>query len=267
MSIDHRFTIKKLQKLPGFFTVLSPLTRMTYVACDPETFDDQVYIFATEALCKDFVQGLSQRQIPAAPLNIPQPQMNGFLTSLYALDVNMAVFCDDAGEVRLPVEELAIKPDMEKAAASKIPIMNPQLTLTMIYFLQELRRPVKHDLPRLHELEDEMIANLVRSTLILGIETVHEDKNPDPEKVDVKNVRIPFIKSKEGDIYQPIYSDFTEFRKYAGPKALKMRMSSLSIKQLPQFLLKDSKGYVLNPAGVNLVLTVKQLERIIKDRT
>ncbi len=46
-----------------------------------------------------------------------------------------------------------------------------------------------------------------------------------------------------------------------------MRMSSLSIKQLPQFLLKDSKGYVLNPAGVNLVLTVKQLERIIKDRT
>ncbi len=112
-----------------------------------------------------------------------------------------------------------------------------------------------------------MIANLVRSTLILGIETVHEDKNPDPEKVDVKNVRIPFIKSKEGDIYQPIYSDFTEFRKYAGPKALKMRMSSLSIKQLPQFLLKDSKGYVLNPAGVNLVLTVKQLERIIKDRT
>ena len=39
---------------------------MPYVACDPETFDDQVYIFATEALCKDFVQGLSQRQIPAA---------------------------------------------------------------------------------------------------------------------------------------------------------------------------------------------------------
>ena len=266
MPIDNRFTIKKIQKLQGFFTAFSPLTRMPYVACDPETFDDQVYIFTTEALCGDFAKTLGEQQIPATPLNIPQPQMNGFLASLYSLDVNMVVFLDDAGEARIPVEELAKGPDMEKVAASKIPIMNPQLTLTMIYFLQELRRPVKHDLPHLHELEDEMIANLVKAPLILALETVDDEKGTAPEKVDQKNIRIPFIKSKEGDIYQPIYSDFTEFRKYAGPKAMKMRMSNLSIKQLPQFLIKDSKGFVLNPAGVNLVLTTKQLERILKDR-
>lgn len=266
MPIDNRFTIKKIQRSPGFFTAFSSLTRMPYVACDPETFDDQVYIFATEELCKDFTKTLGEQQTPAAPLHIPQPQMNGFFVSLYALDVDTVVFRDDAGEVRLSVEELAKKPDMEKVAASQIPIMNPQLTLTMIYFLQELRRPAKHDLSRLHELEEEMIANLVKAPLILGLETVNDEQNTDPEKVDRKNIRVPFIKSKDGDIYQPIYSDFTEFRKYAGPKALKMRISKLSVKQLPQFLIKDSKGFVLNPAGVNLVLTTKQLERILKDR-
>ena len=46
MTIDHKFAIKKLQKLDGFFTAFSPLTRMPYIHCDEETFDDQVYLFS-----------------------------------------------------------------------------------------------------------------------------------------------------------------------------------------------------------------------------
>lgn len=265
MSIDNKFTVKKLWKLDGFYTVFSPLTRMPYVACDQETFDDQVYVFASEESCKEYVKTLNDQQIPAAALKVPQPQMKGFLGSLYSLDVNMVVFQDDAGTAALAVEDLAGRPDMEKIKASKIPLMNPQLSLTMVYFLQELRRPVKHDVAHLKELEDEMVANLVKSSFILGIETVNDEENTDPIKVNMKNIRIPFMKSKEGDIFQPIYSDFSEFRKYTGPNAQKMRMSNLVFKQLPQFLLKDSKGFVLNPAGVNLVLTVDQLKRILND--
>lgn len=265
MSIDNKFAVKKLQKLDGFYTVFSPLTRMPYVACDEETFDDQIYVFSSEASCKEFVKTLNEQQIPAALLKIPQPQAAGFLTSLYSLDVNMVIFHDDAGDCGLAVDELVKKPDMETIRSAKIPIMNPQLTLTMIYFVQELRRPIKQNMARLHELEEEMVANLVKAHFILGIETVNDEENTDPEKVNLKNIRIPFMKSKDGDIFQPIYSDFSEFRKYAGPKAKSMRMSNLTLKQLPQFLIKDSKGFVVNPAGVNLVLTVDQLKRILKD--
>ena len=52
MTIDHKFAIKKLQKLDGFFTAFSPLTRMPYIHCDEETFDDQVYLFSSEEMCK-----------------------------------------------------------------------------------------------------------------------------------------------------------------------------------------------------------------------
>ena len=176
MSIDNKFAVKKLQKLDGFFTVFSPLTRMPYVACDEETFDDQVYVFAAEEPCKEFVKTLNDQKIPTTALKIPQPQMRGFLGSLYSLDVNMVVFQDDAGECAIATEELAKAPDMEKLKSSQIPIMNPQLTLTMIYFLQELRRPIKHDVARLRELEDEMVANLIKATFILGIETVNNHK-------------------------------------------------------------------------------------------
>lgn len=264
MAIDNKFAIKKLQKLDGFFTVFSPLTRMPYIHCDEETFDDQVYLFSTEDTCKDFVKELGGRQVPAVLMKIQQPQMKGFLNSLYALNVNMVVFRDDAGTNRIEIEDLAARPDMEKLAKERIPIINPQLTLTIIYFLQELRRPIKHDMEHLRELEEEMIANLVKSSFILAIETAQEEDSNEPVKVNLKNIKIPYIKNKEGDIYQPLYSDFSEFRKYTGPNAPKLRMSNLNFSQLPQFLIKDSKGYVINPAGVNLVLTVEQIQRIVK---
>lgn len=264
MAIDNTFVIKKIQKLDGFFTVFSPLTRMPYISCDKETFDDQVFLFSAEEGCKTFVGELNEQKIPAVLMKIQQPQMKGFLNSLYALDVNMVVFHDDSGASRLEIEELVKRPDMEKLAQEKIPIMNPQLTLTMIYFLQELRRPVKHDVAQLRELEEEMIANLVKAHFILAIETAQDEGSEDALKVNVKNIKIPYIKNKEGDIYQPLYSDFSEFRKYTGPNAPKLRMSNLSFSQLPQFLIKDSKGYVINPAGVNLVLTVEQIQRIIR---
>ena len=71
--MDNRFAIKKLQKLDGFFTVFSPLTRMPYIHCDEETFDDQVYLFATETGCKDFITELGKHQTPAVLMKIPQP--------------------------------------------------------------------------------------------------------------------------------------------------------------------------------------------------
>ena len=265
MAIDNKFAIKKLQKLEEAWAVFSPLTRLPYVACDPETFDDQIYLFAEEEACREFIKNLGEEKIPASVLKIPQAQLNGFLNSFYALDVNAVLFQDGSGQSAIGVEELVKRPDMEKLAASKIPVMNPALTLTMIYFLQELRRPVQHDMAKLHELEEEMIVNLVKSSFILGIETINDEENTDPEKVNIKNVRIPFVKTKEGDIYQPLYSDFSEFRKYTARNPKKQRMSVLSLRQLPQFLVKESKGYVLNPAGVNLVLTADQLKRILND--
>ena len=263
--MDNKFAIKKLQKLEESFVVFSPLTRMPYVACDPETFDDEIYLFAQEEDCRAYIKTLNEEKTPASALKILHSQLNVFLNSLYALDVNAVLFDDGAGKTIIALEDLVKRPDMEKLTSSKIPVINPRLTLTMIYFLQELRRQAPHEMAHLRELEEEMIANLVKSTFILGIETINDEENTDPEKVNIKNVRIPFVKTKEGDIYQPLYTDFSEFRKYTGQKGQKQRMSTLTFKQLPQFLIKQSKGYVLNPASVNLVLTADQIKRIIQD--
>lgn len=42
-----------------------------------------------------------------------------------------------------------------------------------------------------------------------------------------------------------------------------MRMLDLTLEKLPQFMIKNAKGFVLNPSSVNLVLTGEQLKRLL----
>ena len=55
MAIDNGLIIKKLQKLDVFFAAFSQFTKMPYAECDPETFDDQVYLFAEEETAEEWV--------------------------------------------------------------------------------------------------------------------------------------------------------------------------------------------------------------------
>ena len=259
MAVDNTFIIKKIQKMDGFYTAFSPLTRMPYVECDRETLDDQVYVFATEDGVRGFAKEKDEQKIPIQPFKIPKEQMKGFLTSLYALAANAVVFSDETGVTRLEVEQLVPKPDMEKLSKEKIPVLNPTLTLTVLYFVQELRRQGEHDVEKLRELEEEMVVNLIKSRFILALEDSEKGKD------GTANLRIPFMKTKEGDLYQPVFSDFAEFRKYAGANAQNFRVSNLFFADLGRMLAKEAKGYVVNPAGFNLVLSREQIQKVSKE--
>lgn len=86
----------------------------------------------------------------------------------------MLVFEDEGGVTRMPLDEIA-RLDPKVAEKKEVPMLNTALQLTVIYFIQELRRPnqKKDDMvrmKRLQELEEEMIADLVRSRFILAVD-------------------------------------------------------------------------------------------------
>ena len=56
MSVDYRLMIKNLQEMETLFVAFSQTTRMPYVECDEETFDDQVYLFAEEEEAKSWAK-------------------------------------------------------------------------------------------------------------------------------------------------------------------------------------------------------------------
>ena len=160
------------------------------------------------------------------------------------------------GEDRTEVDltDIAKQADLSKLEPAKRPLFNSTLQLSGIYFMQELRRPVKkEERKNMRELEEELIANLLKSDFLIAM-----DKDPeDPHKVN-----IPFLKNKEGDVLQPAFSDIMEFEKFA--KGKKLRAARVPFAKLPDVLIPQAKAMVVNPMGINLILDKEQLNKILK---
>lgn len=262
MAVDHRLMIKKLQGLDTLFASFAQTTRMPYVECDEETFDDQVYVFMEEEEAKKWAKEYQEKKIPLTTVKVEKNQMLMFYSSLYLIGVNRLIFHNGAGFSYLPLEQVVTMKQPEGEAGG-FPAKNATLQLTMIYFLQELRRPDQssEDIERrkrLQEMEQEMMANLVRSSYVMAIDISKVEGEFDPKKPG-QNIHIPYIKNKDGEIWQPLFSDMWEFQKFNRNNNSKMRVVMIPFKGLSQSLIKEAKGYVLNPAGVNLVLLRERL--------
>ena len=63
MAIDYTLTVKKIHSLEKIYVLFSASTRMPFVECDPEEFDDQIYIFANEELATAAAKAYAEKQI------------------------------------------------------------------------------------------------------------------------------------------------------------------------------------------------------------
>ena len=48
MDNNRKELIRKIQTLGEVYTILSRATRLPYVICDPESFNDQVWVFESK---------------------------------------------------------------------------------------------------------------------------------------------------------------------------------------------------------------------------
>lgn len=260
--IDHTLSIKQLQNLEELYIIYSGYTKMPFVECDPETFDDQIHVFSEEADLQEFAKAYTDKKILLIGKKCPKAQAPGIFASLYGMGINSVIFHNHGTTVSIPLEKLVKKPDLKKLQEEPLPIINPTLTLSAAYFLQELHRPVEHDMKMLKELEDEMIANLVRSRYILGMMTANPDEKFDPKNPNQPK-RVHYVKDKEGQIFLPMFADISEFTKFHKKNAEKLGMAVVTFDKLPTTLMKEAKGIVLNPAGFGLQILKEQLDQIV----
>lgn len=260
--IDNTLLIKNLQSLEYLYVVFSQYTKMPYVECDPETFDDQIHIMTSEEEVQEFAKPYTEKKILLIAKKLPNAQAPGVLAGMFGMGINAVVFHHNGTTAHLQLEQIVKKPVLPKELTAQIPVVNPSLVLSAMYFLQELYRPVEHDKKLLKELEEEMIANLKRSKYVLAMVPT----NPG-EKLDPKNPKQPksvnYIKDKEGRLFLPVYSDITEFQKFYKEKTKEVGMIVVTFDQLYKNITKEAKGLVLNPAGFGLQILTDQLEKII----
>lgn len=251
MSIEE--AVKQLQTRDNYFVAYSQVTRLPFVICDEESFNDQAWIFATEEEIKEFGKKNLENKNLIMGMRFEKKDFPRFYGILYAIGVNSVVWNDGEDQVEVEIEKIARQADFSKLEPAKRPLMNPTLQLSGIYFMQELRRPVeKEEKKNLRELEEELLVNLRKSEYIAAVDINEEDP---------KKINIPYLKNKDGKILQPVFTDVMEYEKFARGK--KLKMVKVPFAKLPELMIQQAENYVINPLGFNLILSKEQITKII----
>ena len=252
MTVDKSFLIKKIQKREAMIVAYCSYTNMPLVVCDPETFNDQVWIFETEALLQEFAKKYTERKVLLKGIQYKNDQFLTFFSSLFTMGINELVFVDEGSTTNIELTDLVRQPDYSKMKPQERPLLNPELQLTGMYFMQEAARPVPNEeKENLKELEEELPANMVKSRYIIAIE-LNEGPGTDAEKLKNRQYRVPILKNKKEEVLQPLFTDPLEFQKFA--KGKKMKALAVPYGELAKILAKEARGYMLNPVGFHILM-------------
>lgn len=253
MGISKEEAIKELQTRDAVYVAYAQATKLPYVKCDEETYNDQAWLFSTEEGIKAFGKKMIENKILLMGMKYEKKDYPRLYGTFYAIGVNTVVWVDGEEQIEIDLPDIARQTDMSQIEPSKRPLLNPTLELSGIYFMQELRRPVEKDQHgNLRELEEELIVNLRKAEYLIPM-------NVDPE--DPKKINIPYLKNKKEEILQPVFTDVMELEKFT--KGKKMRIAKVPFAKLPELMIEKAIAYAVNPLGFNLVLNKEQITKII----
>ncbi|MBM6802296.1 SseB family protein [Mediterraneibacter glycyrrhizinilyticus] len=249
---DNSTTVTKQETLaalrnPGeLYVVMSAVTKLPFVKCDDETYDDEIFLYYRVEDAKEKAQELLKERYLTAVAKLEDKQLLPFYTSLYTIGVNcLAVNHGTDTQISIQLSDLVVRKNPEELPDGKKLLENPALQLTAIYFMQEMRRQEKpQPTEELKELQEELLAHYSKASFIIAVQ---EDK------------QIPVLKQKNGDIYQPVFTDLLELQKFT--KGKKMRTAVIPAAKIPDILVGASKGVVINPLGVNVQLQVAKKKK------
>lgn len=246
--------INSIPKLEQIFVIYSRLTRLPYVECNAETFDDEVYIYTDETAAHEKVNALTDDKQISFSMKIEKKEMLRIFSELYGYGVNAVVFQTGKEVFHIQLNEIVRRPDFSRLPEDKRPLENPQLQLSMIYLMQELRRGLKdHDREHVKELEDEMLHNIMKARfLAAGRET---------EQNGEKQLQMLLLKGTNGTPMIPIFSDGTEYNHALGKQECKAVITDFE-KMANMNLPKEIAGFIINPAGVGVPLPKELIQRL-----
>lgn len=253
MGISVVDAVKEIQAREDMFVAYSQATKLPYVTCAEETYNDQAWFFADEETLKEFGKKKLDNKILLMGMKYEKKDFPKMYGLLYAVGVNTLVWNNGSEEIEIELERIVRQPDLSKVEPQKRPLINSTLQLSGIYFMQELRRPVaKEEHGNIRELEEELIVNLKKSEFLVAMAQNEEE----PTKVN-----IPYLKDKDGKILQPVFSDVLEYEKFA--RGRKLRIVKIPFAKLPEIMIPQAEAMAINPMGFNLLLNKEQLKKII----
>ena len=240
---NKQTTMINLQKAECVYSLVSLCTTQPYIVCDAETFDDQIYVYFDKDMAEKAVKRLMGEKIPVKAVTIPKNIYLPFYSSLFSMGVNRIVV--DSGmdsEIGIQLNELIKRGQNPNGGKKQVVIENPELHLTALYYMQEVKRDVKaQQREDMKELYEEMLNHFQKGKYIV------------PARGDSKEV--PLLKQQNGDTFYPIFTDLLEFHKFCtSHKEEKWQSGIIEAQNLHKVMPDGVKGVTVNPMEVNLLL-------------
>lgn len=263
MAVDNTFMVKKIQSRKKLFAVYCAATNEPLLICDPLTFSDQVWLFEDEQLLQGFAKPyLEEKKLLLRGVELKNTDFLKFFSSLFLLGANEIVYVDAGAKTAVSLESIVKRPDYSKLKPEQVPISNPNLVLTGLYFLQEAHRQVPpEEKEGLQEKQEELFANMVKARYIIPVK-LNDGPGTVQEKIKNNRYGFPILKDKKENAWQPAFTDVGEFERFAKGKGL--GAFGIPFAHLAKALSKDCKGFMLNPNGFKILMERALLEQLPK---
>ncbi len=245
-SIKKQEVLTKLRAASELYVLMSGFTKMPYVFCDPDTYDDEVLVFWKEDEAKQAAKKLLENKELISIAKVENKQLLSFYSNLFAIGVN-ALFINKEmeGEMTIQLNEFVKRPQADNLPEGKVRVENPEFHLTALYLMQAVRRdPNAAKEQEMKELQEEMVVDFQKGRYIVPVE---------PQK------GLPVMKQKDGAIFQPIFTDAAEFVKFNREK--RFQTAVVEFAKLADILVPEAKGVMVNPMGVNVPLQIARKKK------
>ncbi len=227
-----------------FFVLMSACTKLPYIVCDEETYDDEVLVFFEESDARAAFERLMGEHIPVNVSKLTTKQMLFFFTSLFTMGVNALLIHYNGEKTIIQLTEIVKKKDKNQMPEGANWVENPELHLCALYLAQTLRAPMKENITdKVKEMQEELSAFFRQGKFIFGL--LQEGKGT------------PLVKLKDGRVYQPVFTDVLEFQRFN--KENKFRPVVVDGANLQKVLPKEANGIILNMMSVALPLMIGQM--------
>ena len=140
MGISKEEAIKELQTREEIFVAYSQATKLPYVKCDEETFNDQAWIFSTEEGIKEFGKKMLEEKVLLMGMKFTKKDYPRLYGTFYAIGVNTVVWVDGEDKIEIDLPDVAKQADMSKIEPAKRPLLENNKNVAYIAELMEKRR-------------------------------------------------------------------------------------------------------------------------------
>lgn len=253
--------LKTISTLKKISPVFSQATKMPMIFCQEETMDDYIYVYLDDQEALEKAKALSADQRPAFVVSCKEKEVLPFLAELRLTGVNAICFVtpkEQGGEEFLvQISEFLKLPDWNSLPAEKRPLENMSLHLSMLYFMQEVRRPIEKEAKKnLAELEEETSANITRARFMLPVKEGEEGENKGKKGVML-------LKNDKDEVLIPLFTDAGEMRKFMRGKPCPIAV--VDFRAVADMVMKgDSAGIVINPSSSNVALDKMGVLSLVK---